>query len=118
MTSQLNYDLYRFSIKDSSDCQCGNTCENVHHFLLDCKFYNVQREKLMSDLKHVIKLPITLSLMLRGDPHLSTDQNEFVFNVYKPIFINQNVLGDHLICVPSSHHFFPVLYCLFLSFSF
>ena len=78
-TSQLNYDLYRVNMRDSPDCQCGNVCENVHHFLLKCSLYNVQREKLMTDLKNVIKSPITLSLMLRGNPDLTTPQNEFIF---------------------------------------
>jgi hypothetical protein len=32
----LNYDLFRFNLKNNPGCVCGFECENVFHFFLEC----------------------------------------------------------------------------------
>ena len=90
MTSQLNYDLYRFHLKDSPACHCGNECENVHHFLLDCGLYKDQREKLILQLQSVTKCPITINLMLFGNSDLSIKDNELIFSYVQKFICHSN----------------------------
>ena len=81
MASQLNYDLYRYNLKDSAVCFCGNACENVYHFIFDCNRYIKQREVLCMNLKRFVKgdSSLTLSLLLYGSPDLTIQQNEYIF---------------------------------------
>ena len=42
----LNHYLYRFHLKDTPHCRCGNGKETVEHYLLECQLYVEQRKEL------------------------------------------------------------------------
>jgi len=56
--SSLKYGLYRKHIIDYKSCESGVSTENDEHYLLFCKIYNVQRQKLLDHL-NLLFVPIT-----------------------------------------------------------
>jgi ribonuclease HI len=46
----LNDYLHRFGIQDDPQCECGEGCETVKHYLLRCEKYERQRDNLVKDV--------------------------------------------------------------------
>ena len=72
--SSLNYDLHRKSIVDSPLCECGSV-ETVKHFFLGCYKYSTLRTNMLSG----IPCPATIDNLLRGNDHLTLEQNNTLF---------------------------------------
>ena len=73
---KLNHYMYRFKIKDSPYCECGNGKETVEHYLLECRKYNEQRKKLRREVG-----PGRMRMeKLLGYPKLVKHTLEFVAN--------------------------------------
>ncbi len=62
--SKLNYDLFRFNLCDSPSCVCGNPCENVHHYLLNCHLYNNPRLSLLENTRVIVNNKVKIDLLL------------------------------------------------------
>ena len=73
--SSLNYDLYRKSISDSPNCQCGDI-ETVAHFLLACPLFTIQRNTFLVDLP----CPPTHQHLLYGSELLDEEHNRLLFS--------------------------------------
>ena len=72
--SSLNYDLYRKSIINEPTCACGEV-ETTKHFFLSCPVYDELRHSLFSNLP----CPLTLTNLLYGSEHLTTELNTDLF---------------------------------------
>ena len=61
---ELNVHLHRFKMKDDPNCQHSNTPETVSHYLLYCRRYCIQRQRLKQELRiegvHALELKILL----------------------------------------------------------
>ena len=81
MCSQLNYDLFRIGIKSDPSCECGNSCENSHHYLSDCKTFISQRRIMMSCLPNSVRnsVQVTTNLLLNGSADLTLIENQRIF---------------------------------------
>ena len=81
ISSTLNYDLFRINVKNDACCQCGNKCENVFHYFLECPRYNVQRAQMLKSIDYVVhqRAPIDINLILNGSAGLSLIENQNVF---------------------------------------
>ena len=75
--SCLNHDLFLKNIVDSPLCRCGNI-ETTYHFFFSCPYYVQQRLELSTAIGQ--HRPLTLNLLLFGDPSLSQDINALIFN--------------------------------------
>ena len=51
--SQLNSHLFQIQRHDTPECACGFETENIHHFILACPNYNLQREELYRDMLQI-----------------------------------------------------------------
>jgi ribonuclease HI len=73
---RLNQYLHRFKIIDDPNCDCGQGIETVEHFLLHCRKYQKEREKLKKDIGwRRMRTPDLL-----GDPKIVKHTLEFVEN--------------------------------------
>ena len=72
--SSLNSDLFKANLVPSSVCECGHEMENSKHFLLYCPKYNIQRNKLVDELRWC-PTNITVEFLIHGDPGLNIDDN-------------------------------------------
>ena len=72
--SSLNSHLHKKNIVESPLCICGDA-ETTKHYLLHCPQYHVPRNQVLNDYLH---MPI--KTLLKGDPHLSVEENENIFN--------------------------------------
>ena len=76
--SLLNYDLFRFNLRDNPCCSCGFACENSFHYFLECPIYIQQRHHLFVILQ--IYGVIDLDVILYGNENLSVEQNIDIFD--------------------------------------
>lgn len=76
--SSLNYDLYRANLVNSAACNCGNPCENVFHYFLECQFYTVPRNILIQNFIS-LNVEFNLETILFGNSHLTIDLNSSIF---------------------------------------
>ena len=65
--SGLNSDLYYY------DCECHLGNETVFHFLYDCPFYDVQRERFMSQLNELGFTNLSIPYLFECDNHLDLE---------------------------------------------
>ena len=75
--SILNYDLFRFNLKDNPGCACGFECENVIHFFLECPINEHIRNTLFLILQ--IYGAIDIDIILHGNENLTEAQNVDIF---------------------------------------
>ena len=75
--SILNYDLFRCNIVEDPSCRCGNPCENVFHFFMECPLYSQARDSLFNDT--VATSNVNLNTFLFGNALLSLDDNSIIF---------------------------------------
>ena len=85
--SQLSAHLFPFGFDESPRCSCGVTHETVSHYLLDCRLYAAQRERLLAAIRNIIAptlhpatLPILdkdayIKILLFGSKDLSSEEN-------------------------------------------
>ena len=71
--SALRNHLFKKNLVDSPLCICG-TPETSKHFLLDCSNYHLIRTRTLSEFLH---LPV--KFLLYGDPRLTENENERIF---------------------------------------
>ena len=76
--SGLNYDLYRFNLRDNPGCKCGFQCANSHHYFLECPIYDNIRNNLLLVLQ--IYGNINLNVILYGSNDLSLEENFDIVN--------------------------------------
>jgi len=62
--SILNYDLYRFNLKNSPGCACGFESENVFNFFLECPIKEHIRNTLFLILQIYGAIDIDIILKL------------------------------------------------------
>lgn len=74
--SSLNLHLFLKNITESPLCQCGSI-ENTEHYFLYCKYYQDQRDELLSVVTPY-HIP-TVNLFLYGDKTLSQHTNTIIF---------------------------------------
>ena len=74
--SSLNYDIFIRNLNDSPFCRCGNI-ENAEHFLLQCRFYRLQRLEMFNSVSQLCH--VTLDVLLFGDSSLSLETNSQIF---------------------------------------
>ena len=74
--SSLNYDIFIRNLNDSPFCRCGNI-ENAEHFLLQCRFYRLQRLEMLNSVLQLCH--VTLDVLLFGDSSLSLETNSQIF---------------------------------------
>ena len=74
--SSLNYDIFIRNLNDSPFCRCGNI-ENAEHFLLQCRFYRLQRLEMLNSVSQLCH--VTLDVLLFGDSSLSLETNNQIF---------------------------------------
>ena len=86
--SSLKYDLYRVNLTDSPTCQCGHSCENAFHYLLECPMYNISRNIMLNNLQPYY--PVNLDILLSGNPELSNADNEEIFRIVQTFIRTSN----------------------------
>ena len=89
--SKLNNDLCRnLHVIDNPNCMCGFQYENAEHFFFDCPLYNEARNELLNGIREIINLPITLNLLLYGDPALTLKEYKIIFHLIHKFIIDTN----------------------------
>lgn len=89
--SALAADLYSKNIVNSNECLCGQP-ESVYHYFLVCPQYNAYRTALFSDISHIC--PISLPILLHGDPSLSLTCNISIFTAVHTYIKNSKRFGS------------------------
>ena len=82
--SSLNLHLFLKNITDSPLCRCGSI-ENTEHFFLYCRYYQDQRDELLSVVTPY-QVP-TVNLFLYGDTTLSQYTNTIIFESVQKFII-------------------------------
>ena len=74
----LNYDLYRFNLRDNPGCKCGFQCENSQLYFLKCPIYN----NLRNNLPLVLQMygQVNLNVILFGSNYLTSEHNFDIVN--------------------------------------
>ena len=77
--SKLNFDLCRkLHVIDYQTCVCGHKKEDAHHFFMTCIKYSDIRMELFNTIS--VYSNVTLSIILHGNPKLSSDKNKYIFD--------------------------------------
>ena len=71
--SNLNNNLYLLNLSQTPLCECGDV-ETVHHYLLRCMNYILQRAEMFRELPETDD--IDANLLMSGSPVLSDDDNK------------------------------------------
>jgi hypothetical protein len=82
----LNYDLFRFNLRDNPGCACGFECENVFHFFLECPINEHIRNTLFLILQ--IYGAIYIDIILYGNESLTEAQNVDIFTTVQTFIRN------------------------------
>ncbi|MES9994334.1 MAG: reverse transcriptase family protein [Candidatus Thiodiazotropha sp.] len=82
--SSLNLHLFLKNITESPLCRCGSI-ENTEHFFLYCRYYQEQRDELLSVVMPY-QIP-TVNLFLYGDKNLSQQTNKVIFESVQKFII-------------------------------
>ena len=77
LNSHLHYNLH---VVPSPQCPCGFENEDPTHFFFDCPLFNIQRQKLLQELRSIENVNICLDTLLWGDEILKMVDNEKIFN--------------------------------------
>ena len=72
---------------ENPTCDCGSSTEDNSHFLLECMFYDQQRQSMFNKL-HDFGL-ITTNLLLFGDLNLSFEQNRTILEAVQ-VFLKES----------------------------
>jgi hypothetical protein len=76
--SPLRNDLCKeLKVIPDNKCACGEGAETAQHYFYDCPLYAAQRTIMMEELYSIDKF--NLSTLLNGDPSLTEDQNQNIF---------------------------------------
>ena len=75
--SSLANDLYTKNILDSPNCSCGQV-ETTTHYFLRCPRFDAQRTRMLEAIANIC--PVSLKLLLFGDPKLNDDSNSSIFS--------------------------------------
>ena len=86
--SILNYDLFRFNLKDNPGCACGFECENVFHFFLECPINEHIRNTLFLILQ--IYGAMDIDIILYGNKNLTEAQNVDIFTAVQTFVRNSH----------------------------
>ena len=78
--SPLNSHRYKMRIVESRDCQCGHGQETTRHFLLQCPFYDLERNILIMEVRDITRRYISSKLLLFGHSSLSSHENNMIFS--------------------------------------
>ena len=105
--SILNYDLFRFNLKDNPGCACGFECENAFHFFLESPINEHIRKTLFLILQ--IYGAIDIDIILHGNENLTEAQNVDIFTAVLT-FIRHNHRFDWLLQVLLSLVLFPLFF--------
>ena len=87
--SVLNYDLFRFNLKDNPGCACGFECENVFHFFLECPINEHIRNTLFLILQIYGVIDIVI-IFLYGNENLTEAQNVDIFTAVQMFIRNSH----------------------------
>jgi len=75
--SNINADLYRVNIVQSTMWQCFCPIENMIHCFFECPLYNNIRQELFNNVSKYGEIDI--DLLLKGSPFLTDVQNQEIF---------------------------------------
>jgi hypothetical protein len=81
--SSLNAHLAESNIIPDATCACRLGAETLFHFMYDCPFYDVQREKLMFELIDLGLMDLSLAALFHCD---MTIANDLIFSVQNLVF--------------------------------
>ena len=87
--SILNYDLFRFNLKDNPGCACGFEYENEFHFFLECLINELIRNTLCLILQ--IYGAIDIDIILYGNENLTEAQNVDIFTAVQTFIRNSHM---------------------------
>ena len=85
LNSHLSENLH---VIDNPKCSCDYRKEDAHHYFFRCPHYNDIRIDLYSAIS--VYSEITLSIILHGNPHLSIEQNKFIFDAVHSYIIRSD----------------------------
>ena len=88
MTISLNYDLFRFNLKNEPG---GFECENYYIFFMECPLYNNIRRNLLVILR--VYDEIDLNVIVYGNTECSINQNKDIFRAVQVFLIDSNTFG-------------------------
>ena len=84
LKAHLHFNLH---VEDDPSCRCGFGIEDPYHFLFTCPLYAQIRVVMLDSISHITPdIAPGLPLLLRGDIHLTFDQNKAIFE-YVQTFI-------------------------------
>jgi hypothetical protein len=86
--SILNYDLFRFNLKDNPGCACGFECKNVIHFFLEYPINEHIRNTLFLILQIYGAIDIDIDIILHGNEILTEAQNVDIFTAVQMFISN------------------------------
>jgi hypothetical protein len=81
--------LFIIGLSDTASCLCGNPCENVVHYLLECQKYSRYREEMLENIQTITiqhNVHINVNLLLNGCSNLLVSENESILELYKCTF--------------------------------
>ena len=91
--SMLNYDLhFNLHVIENPNCRCSMAVhETAEHFFTVCPLYNASRIDLYAKLFNIPNLsPISIELLLYGDPSLPDQPNQSIFNLVHHFILQTN----------------------------
>ena len=72
--SNLNSHLFQINKHVTTECSCGHRTENVHHYILSCPNYDIQRTELFHKISQTLNVnfgimspSLQLRMLLHGD---------------------------------------------------
>ena len=72
----LNNHLYRFNMKDTNLCDCGEE-ETISHYFLSCPLHDIHRNEMINSL-NILNVPLVLADILGGGEHVEAVQHKII----------------------------------------
>jgi len=100
--SALNEQIHSYNLIDNGNCEHCRIPEDVHHYLLDCPRYNLQRQNMMTELQNIPTLdPNNISgrTLMYGTEVEDDDLNYRIFKIVQTFIYNSNVFPKYYACM-------------------
>lgn len=87
-SSDLNTDLQRSGLRETSECACGNPTENAAHYLTHCDLYKEIRKEMLEEL--AFEDTLSVDHLLYGTEDLTQEQNNQIFIAVQDFITHSN----------------------------
>ena len=91
--SDLNDDLFKRHLSNSTSCNCGFPIENANHYLLHCPFYQQVRTQTITLLPNDVKSNVT-TLLCGSENKTCSENSEILQTVAKYVLESNRFAHD------------------------